>query len=67
MLNLLHDYLKQTIKSMRAVLVIKTFNIHRKSTVYIQPTTLCFTPHSKLIIQHIHYEDLSIKLRKQFD
>jgi|GEM_PF-392729 len=67
MLNLLHDYLKQTIESMRAVLVIKTFNIHRKPTVYIQSTTLILPPHSKLIIQHIHYEDLSIKLRKQFD
>ena len=44
MLNLLHDYLKQTIESMRAVLVIKTFNIHRKPTVYIQPTILIL-PH----------------------
>ena len=44
MLNLLHDYLKQTIESMRAVLVIKTFNLHRKPTVYILPTTLIL-PH----------------------
>lgn len=44
MLNLLHDYLKQTIESMRAVLVIKTFNIYRKPTAYIQPTNLVL-PH----------------------